>query len=122
MVKGTLQHLLRQLRLGRKEALRGNACTLAARCVVGPFLGEIELTIEHDMALGTRIGQKHSNLAIFNAPCCPAILACHPRRMPAFFEKSCLIDDQHGLGSPQMLDHIRAQIVPERIGIPLCPS
>ena len=67
MVKGPLQHLLRQLRLGRKEALGGNACALAARFVVGPFFGEIQLTIEHDMAMGTRIGQKHPNLAIFHA-------------------------------------------------------
>src|SRR5207302_487305 len=74
------------------------------------------------MALGTRIGQKHPNLAIFNATGCPAILACYPRRMLALFEKSCLIDDQHGLRGPQMLDHIGPQIVTERIGVPLRSS
>jgi hypothetical protein len=76
MVKGPLQHLLRELRLGRKEALGGNACALAARYVVSPFFGEIDLTIEQDMAMGTRIGQKHPNLAIVHATGCPAILAC----------------------------------------------
>jgi hypothetical protein len=74
-VEGALQHLLRQLRLSRKEELRGNPRALAARCVVGPLFGEIEFTIEHNMALGTRIGHKYPNLAIFHAAGCPTILA-----------------------------------------------
>jgi len=93
MVKGTLQHLLRQLRLGRKEALRGNAGALAARGVVGPFCGEIEFPIKHEMTLGRRIGHKHPKLAIFHTAGCPTILARYPRRMLAFFQESRLIDD-----------------------------
>ena len=100
MVKGPLPHLLRQLRLRRKAALRRNACALTARGVVGPLFREIEFPIEQKMALGSRIGHKHPNLAIFNTAGCPTILARPPRRMLAFFQKSRLIDDQHGLGSP----------------------
>src|SRR5262249_16486996 len=87
-VKGTLQHLLRQLRLGRQEARRWNPRTLAARGVVGPLFGEIEGPIEHEMTLGTRIGHKHPHLAIFHPPCCPTLLARHPCRMLAFFQQT----------------------------------
>ena len=69
--------------------------------------------------MGTRIGQKHLYLAIFHATGCPAILGCHLWRMLSFFEKSRLMDNEHGLGRLQMLGHIRAQIVAEGIGIPL---
>jgi hypothetical protein len=85
MVKGPLQHLLRQLRLGRKAALRGKACALAARGVVGPFCGEGKFPIKPEMTLGSRIGHKHANLAIFHTAGCPTILARYPRRMLAFF-------------------------------------
>jgi hypothetical protein len=100
MVKGPLQHLLRQVRLRRKAALRGNACALTARGVVGPLLRELEFPIEQKMALVSRIGHKHPHLAIFHTAGCPTLLARHPRRMLAFFQKSRLIDDQHGLGRP----------------------
>src|SRR5882672_1037740 len=121
-VKGTLQHLLRAWRFGRTEALGGNACALAARYVVGPFLRESARTIEQDMAMGPRRGQTHPKLAIVHATGCPALVACHPHRRLACFEQSRLIDDEHGLGSPQMLGHIRAQSVAEGIGIPLSPA
>ena len=71
------------------------------------------------MALRARIGQKYPNVAIFNTACCPTLLACHPSRMLAFFEQPRLIDDEHGLGIAQMLDHIGLQVIPDLIGIPL---
>jgi hypothetical protein len=74
------------------------------------------------MALGTRRGQTHPTLAIFHATCCPALVACHPRRMLALVAQSCLIDDQHGLSGPQRLDHRGPHIVTERIGVPLRSS
>ena len=58
------------------------------------------------MGLGARIGHKHLNLTIFNTTCCPTLWARHPGRMLAFFEKPHLIDDAHGLGIAQMLNHI----------------
>src|SRR5712691_9082627 len=45
-VEGALQHLLRQLRLGREGTLHRNPRALTARCVVGPLFGEIEFPIE----------------------------------------------------------------------------
>jgi hypothetical protein len=118
-VEGAFQHLLRELWLGRKGALRRNPRALAACDVVGPLFGEIEFTIEYDMALRTRIGQKYPNLAIFYAAGCSTLLARHSRRMLAFFEKSRLIDDEHGLGLPQIVDHIGPQVLPDFIGLPL---
>jgi len=38
--------------------------------------------------------------------------------MLAFFEEARLIDDQYGLRSTEILDHIGAQIVAQGIGIP----
>jgi len=121
-VQGTLEPLLRQLRRGRQEALRWHPRTLAARGVVGPLCGEREGPIEHARTLGTRIGQKHPNLALFNTACCPTLWARHPGRMLAFFQASRLSDDQHGLRVPQRLSHLGPPIVAEGIGIPLRPS
>src|SRR5262245_54862801 len=116
--EGAPAHLLRQLRCGRKGMLRWHPGPRAAALVVGPFLGHIEVTIKQDVPPGTRIGQEHPNLTILNAPRCAAILARHPSRPLAFFEKPRLIDDQHGLRGPQMLDHVGAQIVAEGISLP----
>ena len=83
-----------------------------------PLLGQIEFPIQQEMVLGTRIGQKHPNLAVFHAAGGPAILARHARRLLAFFDEARLIDDQHGLQSPEMLNNIGAQSIAEGIGIP----
>jgi len=45
-------------------------------------------------------------------------LACHASRLLAFFEQPRLLDDQHGLMSTEMLDHVGSHIVAEGIGIP----
>src|SRR5262245_64115661 len=66
-VKGPPQHLLRQLRLGGKGALVWNPCGLATRLVPGPFLGQIEVPIQQEMALESRVGQKYPTLTIFHA-------------------------------------------------------
>ena len=77
-IDGALQHLLPQLWLGRKEALRWHPRALVARCVSGPLCGEIAFPIEPDLALGTRRGQKHPNLPI-----------CHRRRLPCLCVDFC---------------------------------
>src|SRR5262249_23428779 len=121
-VKGPPQHLLRQLRLGGKGALVWNPCGLATRLVPGPFLGKIEVPIQPEMALGSRIGQTYPNLTIFHTTGGPTILARHARRPLAFFDKARLLDDQHALRSPERLDHIGTQSVTEGIGVPDRPS
>jgi hypothetical protein len=45
-VEGALQHLLRQLRFGRKGPLRWYPCALASCLIVGPFFRHIEVTIQ----------------------------------------------------------------------------
>ncbi len=121
-VAGALQHLLRQLGLGRTGALRRHPRALATRFLGGPLFGERECTIQHEMALRTRRGQKYPDVAMFHAARCAALLACHASRLLAFFEKPRLIDDQHGLRRTKMLDHVGSQIVAEGIGIPYSPS
>jgi len=70
------------------------------------------------MPLGTRLGQKYSDLTVRNAARCAALLTRHPSRMLAFFEESRLLDDAHGLGGPQMFDQGGRQIIPDLLGIP----
>src|SRR5882724_858663 len=121
-VEGALQHLLRSRWLGRQETLRGNPRALAARWVVGPLLGERACTIEPHRALGTRLGRQYPHWAMCHAACCPPLLASHPRRMRAFVEASRLIDDQHGLRVPQMLDPRGPQSIAEGLSIPRRPA
>jgi hypothetical protein len=45
-----------------------------------------------------------------------------PHRGGAFLEVASLIDDQHRLGVAQVLDHIGAHVVANRILIPHCPG
>ena len=118
-VESAFQHLLRELWLGRKGVLRRNPRALAACDVVGPLCGEIEFTIESDMALRARRGQKYPNVAICSAAGCSTLLARHSRRMLTFFEKSRLIDDEYGLGLPQRVDHRGPQVLLDFLGLPL---
>ncbi len=47
-----------------------------------------------------------------------AVLALHAHRMHAFFEKTGLIDQQHGIALTQRLNDVISEVVAHRVGIP----
>ena len=71
------------------------------------------------MTMPNGIGEKHPDLAVLDAACGAGVLALHARRLVALLEKAGLIQHQHGVGIAEMLDHIGAQVIAHRIGIPV---
>lgn len=49
----------------------------------------------------------------------PAVLSLHADRLGAFLQEARLIDDQHAILLPKMLDHRVSEVVPYRILIPV---
>ncbi len=59
-----LQHLLGQLRLGRKPTILRDPRLLTASGVVGPFFGQVEFAVQQSLAQPTSIAQKDPNRSI----------------------------------------------------------
>jgi hypothetical protein len=78
--EGTLDHALRQSRLGGELDVLRDGGRGAALPVVSPFLGQIQLTVDQGMALGTGIGQENTDLAVLD----PSPNTGAPRRPTGF--------------------------------------
>src|SRR5215467_8249122 len=63
--------------------------------------------------VSTRVGisKKHADLTIFNPSSRSTVLSLHADRCDAFFQKTCLIDDHHRVGSRKSLQDICTQFV-----------
>lgn len=83
-----------------------------------PGLRQIQSPVEKCVPLVRDIGCEHANLAIGDLTGRPGILPSHPARCRALLEKTGLVDHQHRVGIPQMLDDMIAQ----RIGVPMPAS
>jgi hypothetical protein len=68
---------------------------------------------------GAEVSGKDPDLAVFDPPGRPAVLAGHPHAFAAFLQKARFIDDQDALGVGQLLFDIAQQIVAYGIGRPL---
>ena len=113
------QHLLGQLRLGRKTPVLRNAGLPAALAIVRPCLGHIEFPIQQDLAQRAGIAQKHPNWAVLHFSDRAAILPGDTSRVTAFLEKPGFVEDQHAVGIPQRLPAIGAQLVADGVGVPI---
>jgi hypothetical protein len=71
------------------------------------------------MPVAAGISEKHTNLAVLDAPRRAAVLAGHTGRLRALLQKPGLVDDQHRLPVGQGLDHIRATQVARGFVVPL---
>src|SRR4051794_31999137 len=69
------------------------------------------------MAAG--VAKENADLAVLDAPCRAGVLAVDPGRLGALLEKAGLIQHQDRGGVTQVLDHVGAQIIAERIGVPV---
>jgi hypothetical protein len=113
-----LQHLSRQLRLGRRAPVLGNARLPATVAVVGPLLRQIELPMQQGVPELAGITQKAADLAVLNASSRATILPGDARRLAAFFEKTGFVNHQQGLRVVQMLEDIAVQFFANSLGGP----
>src|SRR4051812_49756607 len=70
------------------------------------------------MALATGIGQETTDRAVLDPPRRPGILARHAGRPGSLLQEPGLVDDQHAVRRPQVLDHITAAQVARLVLIP----
>jgi hypothetical protein len=115
---GPFEHRLAQLRLGLEGHLVGDACRPAARRVLGPGRGEVQVAVDQGDPSGCRVGQEHRDLAVLVLADRPGVLALDPGRTVALLHKARLVQHQHRLGVPQVLDHVVAQVIPDPVGVP----
>ena len=100
VVKARASIWLGQLRLGGKAPILRDARPLAAAPIGGPLLGQIQLTVQQDMAQRTGIAQKHGDLAMVHLTRCPAVLAGDASRVVTFFQKAGFVEHQYRPESP----------------------
>jgi hypothetical protein len=74
------------------------------------------------MAQRTGIAPKHADLAVFPCAGRAALLAGDARRVLPLFENAGLVEDQHAIGIPQMLDDLEAPLIPHGIRVPSGPA
>jgi hypothetical protein len=65
-----------------------------------------------------RIAEEHRDLAVLHPPGGAGVLPLHARTSGALFEVAGFIDHQHRIRAAQMLHHIPAHIVADRVGVP----
>src|SRR4029434_2598147 len=69
-----------------------------------PLLGQIQTTIQKDMAPARRIAQKCAHLAILDLARRAAVLSFHSHRVAPLFQKASLIDHTDPFFIPKLLD------------------
>jgi len=111
-------HVAGQSRLGREPPLARNARCGAPARVSGPGPGQIQFPVDQRVPCRRGVGQKHRHLAVLHPPRGARILALHPGASPALLEVSRFIDHQHPVRAAQVLHHVPAHIVADRIGVP----
>src|SRR4051812_49699821 len=70
------------------------------------------------MTLCTGIGQENTDLAVLDPPRRPGILARPAGRPGSLLQEPGLVDDQHAVWRPQVLDHITATQVARLVLVP----
>jgi hypothetical protein len=64
------------------------------------------------------VGQKHCYLGVLDPTGGPGVLPLHTHRVAARLQIAGVVDDQHGVGVAQFVDHVTAHVVAYRVGVP----
>jgi hypothetical protein len=116
--QGPFEHRLAQLRLGLEAHVVGDARRPAARPVVGPRFGQVQVPVDQRDPTGCRVGQEDRNLAVLLLAGGAGVLALDPGRAVALLHKARLVQHQHRVGIPQLLNDVVAQVVADAVGVP----
>ena len=86
--------------------------------IVRPALRQIERAVHEGMAVPRHIGREHADLTVRDLSGRTGVLSRHAAGRLALLEKASLVDDQHRVFVTEMLDHIIAHQIAQRIGVP----
>jgi hypothetical protein len=117
-----LQHHPGQLGLGRKGALVGDAGGVAARGIVDPALGQVQLAVDDPVPGRGGVGQVDGDLGVVDLAGGAAVLATHPHRVGALLEIPGLVDHQHRGRVSQVLQQVVADVVADPVVVPDRPG
>src|ERR1035441_8212889 len=99
-LESPFQHLFTQHRLGRKIELFGDAGGTAARTILYPIMGKIQLTVQQNRTPFAGITKEHSYLTVLDPSRSSAVLPLDPRRMDALLQESSLVQNQYCIWIP----------------------
>jgi hypothetical protein len=74
------------------------------------------------VAVPAGVAQEDPDLAVLDPARGAAVLALHARRLLALLHEAGLVQHQHGLRVAEVLDHVRPQVVPDRVRLPPHPA
>jgi len=121
-VQRTADHLGGQGRLGHKPDLIGDAGGPAPLSIVGPGAGQVQLPVDHRVPRLAGVHQVDGDLGVLDAARGAGVLALDPNRGGALLEVAGLVHHQHRVILAQVLDHIVADVVADRVVVPHRPG
>src|SRR5205814_7448060 len=77
-----------------------------------------EFPVEQGPPLGRDVGQEHTKLTVLDPPGGTGVLPLHTRGFGALLEKTRLIGHHHTAGITKVVQHVAAQIIAHRAGVP----
>ena len=116
--RGAVRHRQPEPRLGREGEPLRDARRGAAGRVAGPAPGQVEGAVDQRPAVAAGVAQEHADPAVLDAARRAAVPPLHPGRPAALLEEAGLVQHQHRLRVARVLDHVGAQVVPDRVGVP----
>src|SRR6202048_1574673 len=116
---GACEHARCKLWFGRKAGIGGHICGFQTIWIVGPFLRKIQHAFDERMTVARHVGGEDADLAVRDLAGGTSVLPRHPARRPALLEKAGLVDHEHRIVIPQMLDDIIADDIAQGISIPI---
>ncbi|MGY4388372.1 hypothetical protein ACVWXB_001671 [Streptomyces sp. TE12347] len=118
-IQGPGDHPSRQYRLGREGEVFGDAGGPAAVEVVGPRARDVQGPVDRGMPAGGGVDEVDGDLGVLDPARRAGVLALDADRGGALLQVAGLVDHQHGFVIGQVLDHVGAYVVADRVGVPL---
>ena len=115
---GTLDHALRQLRLGRERHVRGNPGAPAAAGVAGPGLWQVQLAVDQRVPARGRVSEVDGDLCVLDPPGGAGVLPLYAGRGGALLDVSGLVGHQYRAWVAQVLDHAGPKVVAHPVSVP----
>jgi hypothetical protein len=83
-----------------------------------PVLRQVEFAVDQRVPLAAGIRQEDADLGVLDPAGRAAVLPRHPDRVPALLQEPGLVDDQHAVRGPEVLDDVVAAQVAGRVLVP----
>jgi hypothetical protein len=117
-VEEPLDHRGGRLRLGREVPVFGDARGLAAAGIGGPRPWNVQFPVHRGVPTRAGIDEVDGDLGVLDPARGAGVLPLHANRARALLNVTGLVDDQHRRVVVQVLDHVVAEIVTDRVRVP----